>query len=124
MLDDDTLARKIGAHLNRQPEVPAHIAYQLSQARARALTRASAPRLVWSRLLQWPSLRISVGVGLVMLGFAYAMWQMESPALDLADLDVELITGELPPAAYLDPVFVRFVRDRPIEGAPKASPRY
>ena len=123
MLDDDNLARKISAHLSRQPEVPAHIAHQLSLARARALTRASAPQQVWSRLVQWPSLRISVGVALVMLGFAYAMWQMESP-VDLGDLDVELITGELPPAAYLDPVFVRFVRDRSLEGTPKASPRY
>lgn len=123
MLDDDTLARKISAHLSRQPEVPAHIAHHLSLARARALTRASAPRRVWSWLVQWPSLRISVGAALAMLGFAYAMWQMESP-VDLADLDVQLITGELPPAACLDPGFVRFVRDRPIEGTPKESPRY
>ena len=124
MLDDDTLARKIGAHLSRQPEVPAHVAYQLGRARARALKEVGARRWRWSRLVQWPSLRISVGVALVMLGLAYAMWQMESPALALADLDVELITGELPPAAYLDPMFVRFVRDRPKEGTPKASPRY
>ena len=123
MLDDETFARKIGAHLGRQPEVPAHIAHQLSRARAQALMRVSASPGVRSRLMRWPSLRMSVAVALVVLGLAYTTWQMESP-VDLADLDVELITGELPPAAYLDPVFVRFVRDRPIEGAPKASPRY
>ena len=109
MLDDDTLARRISAHLSHQPEVPAHVACQLSQARARALLRVGAPSRVWAGLVQWPSLRTSAGIALVMLGFAYAAWQMESPALDPADLDVELITGELPPAAYLDPAFLRFV---------------
>ena len=108
MLDDDTLARKIGAHLSQQPEVPVHVAYQLSRARARALTRVGAPSRVWARP-GWPALRTSAGIALVMLGFVYAAWQMGSPAPDLADLDIELLTGELPPAAYLDPGFVRFV---------------
>jgi len=110
MLDDDTLARKISAHLGHQPEVPAHVASQLSQARARALMGADAPhRRGGAWLGQWPSLRTGAGIALVMLGFAYAAWQLENPASDLADLDAELLTGELPPAAYLDPAFVRFV---------------
>ena len=110
MLDDDTtFARKVSAHLSYQPEVTAHVASQLGQARARALLRVGAPRRVWAGLVPWQSLRTSAGIALVMLGFAYAAWQMESPAVDLADLDVELITGDLPPAAYLDPAFVRLV---------------
>jgi hypothetical protein len=109
MVDDDTLARKISTRLTRQPEVPVHVAYELRQARARALMRVGAPRRVWARLAQWPSLRTTTGIALLMLGFVYAAWQMGGAAPDLADLDIELLTGELPPAAYLDPGFVRFV---------------
>ena len=111
MLDDDSLARKISAHLSHQPEVSAHVAYQLGQARARALMRVGAPRRVWAQLVRWRSLRTGAGIALVMLGFAYAVWHMDRPSPDLADLDVELLTGDLPPAAYLDPVFVRFVSE-------------
>ena len=109
MLDDDTIARKISAHLGSQPEVPTRVAYQLSQARARALMRVGARPAPWGRRAPWLSLRASAGIVLVMLMVAYAVWQINGPTPDLASLDIELLTGELPPAAYLDPGFARVV---------------
>jgi hypothetical protein len=32
---------------------------------------------------------------------------------ELADVDVELLTDELPPAAYTDPGFIEFLRTTP-----------
>jgi hypothetical protein len=110
MLDDDTLGRKITAYLGRQPEVPVRIAYQLNQARARALMRVDTPRPAWARLGPWMlSFRAGVVIALAVLGLVYATWQRYSPEPDLADVEAQLLSDDLPPAAYLDTGFARVV---------------
>ena len=110
MLDDDTLGRKITAYLGRQPEVPARIAYQLSQARAGALMRVDAPRPARARLGPWLlSFRAGVVIALAVLGLAYATWKRSGPEPDFADVEAQLLTDELPPSAYLDTGFARVV---------------
>ncbi|MBI4290340.1 MAG: DUF3619 family protein [Betaproteobacteria bacterium] len=112
MSDDDTLARKICAHLGRQPKVPARIAYRLSDARAHALMRLATPQPTWVRLLQSRTLRLGAIIGLSVLVFAYATRSPYYPESNLVEIDARLLSGELPPEAYLDPGFVRFVSEK------------
>ncbi|MCX8521566.1 MAG: DUF3619 family protein [Rhodoferax sp.] len=44
--------------------------------------------------------------GLVSIG----LWQNEKRALEVAEVDVELLTDELPPQAFTDPGFAQFLR--------------
>jgi Protein of unknown function (DUF3619) len=106
---DNTLGRKISERLGRQPEVAPHIAFRLSQARASALMHADTPRHTWLQWVEWRSPRFGIGIAVLMLGITFAMWQINNQDPDFAEIDAELLAGELPPSAYLDPAFTRIV---------------
>ncbi len=106
---DNTLGRKISEHLGRQPEVPPHIVLRLNQARASALMHVDMPRRAWLQGVEWRSPRFGIGIAVLMLGITFAMWQINNQDPEFAEIDAELLAGELPPSAYLDPAFTRIV---------------
>ncbi len=63
---------------------------------------------VWSRLATaLPAMALLVGMVLINLV------QDDNRATELAEIDVALLTDDLPPAAYADPGFLQFLRRGP-----------
>ncbi len=60
---------------------------------------------VWGRLASLLPL-LALVIGLIAIGFI----QDELRANDLASVDTEILTDELPPEAYTDPGFAQFLR--------------
>lgn len=119
---DDELARRIARHLDFGADhVDARIGERLLEARKSALARYSERvqpegRLAWAGAAGrggphhfWSPRYLIVGAALVaaLIGVAYWQngWQRPSPVNELADLDVGLLTDELPINAYLDKGF-------------------
>ena len=119
-MNEQDFARSVGRHLDAGLEqLPPSVLHRLrsardaalaqageheaSHARADALPRARGP--VFARRLLVP---LVVAV-LAVLGALY--WQQDTQQIgptrhaDLADVDTEVLTGELPVVAYLDPGF-------------------
>ena len=59
---------------------------------------------LWNRLASVLPL-IALIAGLITIG----VLQEQSRAQELADVDTELLTDDLPPAAYTDPGFLKFL---------------
>ncbi|MGQ0752238.1 MAG: DUF3619 family protein [Betaproteobacteria bacterium] len=119
---DDELARRIARQLDFGADhVEARIGERLLEARKSALSRYSERvqpegRLAWAgvsgRAGQHPFLSpryLIVATALIgaLIGVAYWQngWQNPNPVNELADLDVGLLTDELPISAYLDKGF-------------------
>lgn len=123
----DAFGCKVAARLSAGlDELPYEINERLRAARARALPlrkrlhppqasmlarRAAAPSLgdeklsLWQRVASVLPLVVLVG-GLVLI---HGM-ENEYRASELAEVDVALLTDDLPPAAYADPGFVQFLK--------------
>lgn len=111
---EEAYARRLVQHLRAgRSAVDPRIAAALAEARQRALGAAEGSRLPRLRVKAWPlpyaaaAVLLLVGVSLVWL----------SPYLrplggEPADMDLLLLTGELPPNAYLDQDFPAWP-DRP-----------
>ena len=108
MLDEDTFARKIVACLGHQPGMPAGIAYRLRQVRERALIPKAVARSGMGRIMQLRYLGAGAGIALILIALAFATLPLYNKEPDLADLDAQLLTSDLPVAAYLDSGFARF----------------
>lgn len=116
---DEDLARKVVGALDRGVErLDAGTRERLAAARRTALSRhRERPEPVWG--LAWAMNAVSLrgahrqynlryllaacAFVLVISGFAY--WQATSPATDFSEVDVNLLTDELPINAYLDSGF-------------------
>jgi hypothetical protein len=124
----DQLGRKIAIRLHDGAEtLPHDITERLRVARMQALARrkVSKPKLVagissqgnalalhlngdnrslWNRVASLLPL-LALIVGLLIIDAAQEQWG----AQELADIDTELLTDDLPPSAYTDPGFVHFL---------------
>jgi hypothetical protein len=129
---EDRLGRLIAARLSESAdELPHDITERLRAARVQAVARRkkesvlSAPASAalagtvniqlgnpdggwWSRLASALALLVLVA-GMV----AISDFQDELRAAELAEIDAELLTDELPPAAYTDPGFAQYLRASP-----------
>ena len=125
---DDELARRVVGVLDRGVEnLDAGVRERLAGARRLALSRhRERPEPVWG--LAWAMNAIGLRGGasgqyntryllaasafvLAMAGFAY--WQTTAPLGDFADIDVNLLTDELPINAYLDSGFDSWLKRSP-----------
>ncbi|NBW50119.1 MAG: DUF3619 family protein [Betaproteobacteria bacterium] len=127
----ETVARAITSRLNESANaLPHDISERLKVARMQALAKRkwvdeTAPANVvvgqngqgalqmgsglrhWmTQLGSWLPLLLLV-TGMVVIGLAQDDWT----AQEIADVDTELLTNALPPAAYTDPGFAQFLRN-------------
>lgn len=126
----DRFGRKVAARLSAgTAELPYEVSERLRAARTQALARRKAEtaprraRSIFGRggaatlgfgdegLSLWNSIAsalplVVLAVGLVMIHSV----QAERRASELAEVDVQLLTDDLPPAAYADPGFAQFLR--------------
>ena len=117
--DQEEFARKLTAYLDRgTADLRAGTVYRLQQARAKALARLSAQPVgaPESRLA-----RAFAGVGtgggggvrrgawlgfgvllIAAAGFGYQQWLLYQQTREIAEIDVEILTSDLPIDAYVD----------------------
>jgi len=87
----------------------AHLAMQPSPASAGQ--RHGAVLTMGGPIGNWAKLSSLVPMAVLLVGlFCIDAVQDQFRADELADVDVELLTAELPPVAYTDPGFVQFLR--------------
>ena len=119
MNDQEEFAKKITACLDRgTADLRAGTVYKLQQARARALARLSEQpvRATESRIahaLAGGGTRGGSGVrrgawlgfGVLLIAaaaFGYQQWQIYNQTREIAEIDVEILTSDLPIDAYVD----------------------
>ena len=120
---------RVAAHLSDLADaVPYEVSERLRVARLQAITqhrtllrqeRAQAstssgnsvvtlgggPGSIWGRMsILLPALALILGI------FAIDMIQSENRANELAEIDVAILTDDLPPSAYADPGFAQFLK--------------
>ena len=117
--DQEEFAKKITAYLDRgTADLRAGTVYRLSQARARAMARLSEQPVAAteSRLAHafaagpaagGSGLRKGVWLGFGVLliaagAFGFQQWQLYQQTRELAEIDVEILTSDLPIDAYVD----------------------
>jgi hypothetical protein len=128
--NEDQFGRNIGAKLNSAVgDIPHDISERLKAARMLALTKRKVIRLqvaavvvagrggvaslhmggdersVWNRVASLLPLLVLI-VGL----FTIALTTEDRRVNEIAEIDAELLTDDLPPDAYTDPGFVQFLR--------------
>jgi hypothetical protein len=125
----DALGRKIAARLSEGAEVLPHdISERLKTARVQALAKrkivtsqvasdiaVSGGELIlnmggredglWNRIASLVPL-LALVAGLISI----AIMQDELQAREVAEVDAELLTDELPPSAFVDPGFAQYLR--------------
>jgi hypothetical protein len=124
----DRLARELTARLNEgAQQLPHEISERLKAARMQALSKRKVVKLqlatdlsvhgtavalhmggehrsVWNRLASFlPLLALVAGL------LAIDVLQEQNRADELAEVDAELLTDDLPPEAFTDPGFMRFL---------------
>jgi len=117
--DQEEFAKKITAYLDRgTADLRAGTLYKLQQARAQALARLSEQpvRASESRLAHaltgtgsrgGSGLRRGawLGFGILLIAvaaFGYQQWQLYQQTREIAEIDVEILTSDLPIDAYVD----------------------
>ena len=121
----DQFGQRLSARLSAGAQKLDHdISQRLRVAREQALARlATQPSLasasqrhgavltMGGRLGSWAKLSSLLPMVVLLVGlFCIDAVQDQFRADELADVDVELLTAELPPVAYTDPGFVQFLR--------------
>ena len=113
---------KVRQVLNRGAEPDAHALERLRAARQQALARKKADRaaaLAWAgnvggggRTIDfW--LRLVLPAALLVIGLAGVYtWQQKQKLADVAELDAQLLSDELPIDAYLDKGFELWLKKR------------
>jgi hypothetical protein len=123
-MNEQELARKIVLRLNQGLEnIKQGTSYQLQSARQAALDRyRDAPQpafgLAWAGDVAFRvghsrhfNARNVVALGLLMLSLiGVTYWQMVIQANDIAEIDVSLLTDDLPINAYLDSNFEAWLK--------------
>jgi hypothetical protein len=132
----DRLARQVAAQLDQGlRELPRDISERLRAARTRAVAarRQPVPVMATGVRVQKGTLLLEGGpdkmrfwgwmgsviplVALVLGLFVIHSLQNDWRANELASVDTALLTDELPPTAYTDPGFLRFIRAGSTEAA-------
>ena len=107
-------------------DIPAHIAEKLEKARNLALThRQTEKKWVWQRELSWalPGIPSTQDIGgkiwsafgalpllaLILGLFLIVNWQKDERIRDIAEVDSALLIDVVPPEAYHDNGFIRFL---------------
>jgi hypothetical protein len=130
----DQVGQAIARQLNDHAlDLPHHISERLRVARMQALSqrklepvRVLAPQLVTAHGSSMGKLdeglnlwrRLASALPLIALIFGLAtihVLQNEFRANEIAQIDAELLTDDLPPAAYTDPGFLIFLKSNPAE---------
>lgn len=70
-----------------------------------ALNMGGDDRSLWNRIASFLPL-LTLIAGLMAIG----LLSEDQRTNEIADIDVEILTGDLPPAAYTDPGFAQFLR--------------
>ena len=136
----DRLAHQVAAQLDQGlRELPHDISERLRAARTRAVAarRQPVPVLATGMRLQKGTLVLEGGpdkmrfwgwmgsviplITLVLGLFVIHSLQNDWRADELASVDTALLTDELPPTAYTDPGFLRFIRAGSTEAAPTSA---
>ena len=116
-MNEEDFAHRVGRHLDAGNDaLPPAVLQRLRTARDAALERAREHQLGGSALAQprasAPRFRLLAPLAVALLVFAALLfWQqdLQQPAparhADFADVDTEVLTGDLPVVAYLDPGF-------------------
>lgn len=125
-----TVARRLS---EASEQVPYDISERLRAARMRAVSKRHVEieslaesismqenqavlRLGGGRGNRWSRLAAFLPLIALLLGlFAIVQIQDEMRADELAEIDAELLTDELPPSAYTDPGFLQFLRSKQAE---------
>lgn len=126
--DQDEFAKKITGYLDSGVAgLRAGTAYKLQQARAKALSRLAEPavdvRLVpafaalGARTASGGARRgVWFGFGVLVLAaalFGYQQWQLYEETREIEELDVQILTSDLPIDAYVDRGFQTWLRSYP-----------
>ena len=123
-MNERELAGKIVQHLDHGlGHIKQGTLYQLQSARKAALDRyreTSQPvfGLAWAGNIAFPAgrgryfnARSLLALGLLLLGLiGVTYWQVTTQANDIAEIDVSLLTGDLPINAYLDSDFEAWLK--------------
>ena len=128
---EDIFARRLSARLSEASnDLPHDITERLRAARVRALAQAKREALVAVPHVVAQGATATMGAGgdkpsvwewiasvipllALLAGLAtIAVLQEQNRTRELAELDVQLLVDELPPAAYTDPGFAQFLRSR------------
>ena len=136
----DRLARQVAAQLDQGlRELPRDISERLRAARTRAVAarRQPVPVMATGVRMQTGTLVLEGGpdkmrfwgwmgsviplLALVLGLFVIHSLQNDWRADELARVDTALLTDELPPTAYTDPGFLRFIRAGSTEAAPTSA---
>lgn len=114
-------------------ELPHDISERLRVARSQAVARRKSPVRQSAAVVMrsgaaatlssdeeggfWPRLVAALPLLALAAGlFAISLAQNDHRVNELAEIDVALLTDELPPAAYADPGFVQFLKWSPDQG--------
>ena len=105
----DQFGQRLSARLNKGAQNLAQLAAQpglvSASQRHGAVLSIGGPLGAWAKLSTLlPAFVLFVGL------FCIDAVQDQFRADELADVDLELLTAELPPVAYTDPGFVQFLR--------------
>jgi hypothetical protein len=136
----DRLARRVAVQLDQGlSELPHDISERLRAARARAVAARRLPVTVMAagvqvqkgallleggpdRMRFWGWMGSVLPLVALVLGlFVIHTLQNDWRADELASVDTALLTDELPPTAYTDPGFLRFIRAGAPEGTSSAT---
>jgi len=127
------IARRLNEHAS---ELPHDISERLRAARMQALSvRKREPALAFEPQLAtaggpslgsiegfnvWNRLGSALPLIVLLIGLAFIhVAQNEHRSIELASIDAELLTDDLPPDAYTDPGFLVFLKSKPVlEKAP------
>ena len=118
ILDEDNFAKKITGYLDTgAADLKAGTAYRLQQARAQAMARLGNPAPVaetrlahafagngsqgtgGTRRIAWFGLGVLL---LAALAFGYQQWTAYQQTREIEELDVQILSSDLPIDAYLD----------------------
>lgn len=105
---EEAYARRLVQHLRAgRSDIDPQIAAALAAARQRALSAAHCPRSTSLRVKAWTLTYAAAAVLLLLVGVTL-VWLSPQPRPrggEPVDTDILLLTGELPPNAYLDQDF-------------------
>ena len=126
----DRLGRRLAKTLDQGLEdVSPQVNERLKQARQIALSKKKpSPEIVWVSSLRfaghmgqsstnsskktWKSFSLAIPMALLVAGLILVVqWQQDARINDIADVDVALLTDEVPPDAYADNGFSVFLKN-------------
>lgn len=119
-MNEQQFGDKVRQTLERGAQPDARVLERLRAARAQALARMRpdrSPAFAWAghgggRSL-WTFARLAVPVALLVIGlFGIYGWQQKQKAADVAEVDAQLLSDDLPIDAYLDKGFQVWLKKR------------